>query len=116
MPATPVTSSSVASTTNGATRWNGRVTTMSSMSNSIGVLFTWQVLLVLRVDVALAPTSSQVEEHFPRQSHGDDPVIDVEQHRGTLHLASAPCSASRCCVSTYIVAGRGALSASITRR
>src|SRR5664280_115631 len=72
MPATPVTSSSVASTTNGATRWNGRVTTMSSMSNSIGVLFTWQVLLVLRVDVALAPTSSQVEEHFPRQSHGDD--------------------------------------------
>ena len=72
MPATPVTSSSVASTTTGATRWNGLEMTMSSMANSVEVSFTWQVLLVLGTDVALVPTSSQLQEHFPRQSHRCD--------------------------------------------
>ena len=49
-------------------RWNGLEMTMSSMANSVEVSFTWLVLLVLGPDVALVPTSSQLQEHFPRQS------------------------------------------------
>ena len=47
MPATPVTSSSVASTTTDATRCYGLLKTGSSISKSSGVIFTWLVLLRL---------------------------------------------------------------------
>ena len=72
MPATPVTSSSVASATTGATRCHGLVVIGSAMSKSVAVVFTWLVLLRLGVNVLSQLTFSQAEEHFPRQSGACD--------------------------------------------
>jgi hypothetical protein len=40
--------------------------------------FTWEVLLVLGMDVASTPTLSQAKEHFPRQSHSCDQLLDAK--------------------------------------
>jgi hypothetical protein len=72
MPATPVTSSSVASATTASTRRHDLATTGSSISKRVTVDFTWLLLLRLGVDVTSQRTFAQAQGHFPRHSRAAD--------------------------------------------